>query len=60
MSLDDDLTQDHARRLQLQALEARIQELERRLEGHHHGGPPPEYYESGTIHPELDDQAIAP
>lgn len=58
MTLDEDPTRDHDRRLQ--ALEARIEELERRLHGHHHGGPPPEYYESGTIHPELDDQAIAP
>ncbi|MGI9080617.1 MAG: hypothetical protein ACR2GF_07365 [Acidimicrobiales bacterium] len=49
---------EHARRLQ--TLEDHIQDLERRLDGHHHGGPGPKYYESGTIHPELDDQTIAP
>jgi hypothetical protein len=58
MSADNPLDDEHARRLQ--ALEDRIQDLERRLDGHHHGGSGPEYYESGTVHPELDDQTIAP
>ena len=44
----------------LDALEARIVELERRLDQHHHGGPGPMYFESGSVHPELDDQSITP
>jgi len=47
-------------RQRLEALEARIVELERRLDQHHHGGPGPMYYESGSVHPELDDQSITP
>jgi len=58
MSAENPLDEEHARRLQ--ALEDRIQELEGRLDGHHHGGPGPEYDESGSLHPELDDQTIAP
>ncbi len=49
---------DHDQRLQ--ALEARIEDLERRLHDHDHGGPGPKWHDSGSIHPELDDPAIAP
>jgi hypothetical protein len=49
---------DADRRLGL--LERRIQQLEQRLSEHDHAGAGPKYYESGTIHPELDDQTIAP
>ncbi len=48
-------------------LHERLEHLERRLEGlkadldaRRRGGPGPHYYESGDIHPELDDQTIAP
>lgn len=58
MTSHDPVSDEHERRLQ--ALEARIKELEGRLDAHHHGGPGPEYYESGTIHPELDDQSLGP
>jgi hypothetical protein len=44
----------------LERLEERIHQLEQRLEEYDLGGPGPKYYESGTIHPELDDQTIAP
>ena len=53
-------TNPDADRQQLDALEARIQELERRLDSHHHGGKGPQYHDSGTIHPEMDDQSITP
>jgi hypothetical protein len=43
----------------LEALEARIEELERRV-AEHNGETGPKYYESGSIHPELDDQTITP
>ncbi|MCA1682988.1 MAG: hypothetical protein LC685_03205 [Actinobacteria bacterium] len=52
----DDLDQ---RLTALEALEHRIQALEARLD-QVAGGPPPHYSDSGTVHPELDDQAIAP
>ncbi|MFN2608404.1 MAG: hypothetical protein ABR511_11040 [Acidimicrobiales bacterium] len=58
MSTEDRNDEEHARRLE--ALESRIRELERRLDGHHHGAGGAEYYESGSVHPELDDQAITP
>jgi len=48
---------DHGGRLE--ALEARIQRLEQALQASE-AGPAEKYYESGTIHPELDDQGIAP
>ena len=42
-------------------LEDRIQQLEQRLEEHDHGGAGrSNSTKSGTIHPELDDQTIAP
>ncbi len=44
----------------LEQLEARIQVLEGDLAAQRQGGPGHHYYESGDIHPELDDQAIAP
>ncbi len=44
----------------LEHLEARIQVLEAELAARQRGGPGPRYYESGSIHPELDDQAITP
>ncbi len=53
----DELDKAHSR---MEALEARIEELERRFGSQQHGGPGPKYYESGSIHPELDDQTIAP
>jgi hypothetical protein len=52
-----DIEQAHAR---LEALEARIERLEGRLAAKEQGGAGPHYYESGTIHPELDDQTITP
>jgi hypothetical protein len=43
----------------LERLDARIEALEARLAaGGHEDGP--RYYESGDIHPELDDQTITP
>jgi len=44
----------------LEQLERRIKELEADLAAHREGGPGAHYYESGKIHPELDDQSIAP
>ena len=44
----------------LEQLEHRLQVLEADLASHREGGPGSHYYESGDIHPELDDQAIAP
>jgi|SwirhirootsSR3_FD_contig_41_1599154_length_296_multi_4_in_0_out_0_2 hypothetical protein len=44
----------------LDALERRIHELEERLRVQEEGGPGPKYRDSGSIHPELDDQTIAP
>ena len=44
----------------LDALERRIEELEERLRLQEQGGPGPKYYESGSIHPEMDDQSLAP
>ncbi len=43
----------------LEHLEARIQAVEADL-ARRQGDRGPHYYESGSIHPELDDQAIAP
>jgi hypothetical protein len=47
----------HAR---LEHLENRIKALEDHIAAQQRGDPGPHYYESGTIHPELDDQQIAP
>jgi len=44
----------------LEALEERIQRLEKALHDSEGGGSGEKYYESGSIHPELDDQSIAP
>ena len=44
----------------LDALERRIVELEERLKLQEQGGPGPKYRDSGSIHPEMDDQTIAP
>jgi len=44
----------------LEALEERIQRLETALDDSARGGPGPKYDDSGSIHPELDDQGIAP
>lgn len=44
----------------LEQLEARIHVLEADLAARQQGGPGPHYYESGKIHPELDDQTITP
>ena len=49
-----ELDEAHAR---LQALEERIERLEGSLDAKPKG---PEYYESGTVNPDLDDQSIAP
>lgn len=58
MNEDDHRPADlHERLLRL---EARLQVLEARLESTDVGGPGPKYFESGSIHPELDDQSITP
>ncbi len=44
----------------LEALEERIQRLEKALHDRAEGGTGEKYYESGSVHPELDDQNIAP
>ena len=49
---------DHGGRLE--ALERRIQRLEKALEDEAAGGTGEKYVSSGSIHPELDDQGIAP
>ncbi len=49
---------DHGGRLA--ALEERIQRLEKALQDSSGEGSGEKYYESGSIHPELDDQGIAP
>ncbi len=41
-------------------LEGRIKTLEAEAVTRARGGPGPKYYESGNIHPELDDQTITP
>jgi predicted translin family RNA/ssDNA-binding protein len=43
----------------LRQLEKEIEDLKRILE-EWEGGRGPKWYQSGSIHPELDDQAIAP
>ena len=43
----------------LEALEARIQRLEKAL-ADSEAGSSERYYESGSVHPELDDQGITP
>ena len=52
----DDLEDRLAR---LEVLEERIQRLEHAL-ARREQGPSERYYESGSEHPELDDQGIAP
>jgi len=49
---------DHGGRLE--ALEERIQRLEKALQDSERGGPGEKYVDSGSIHPELDDQGLAP
>lgn len=49
---------DHGGRLE--ALEERIQRLEKALRDSAAGGPGDKFVDSGSIHPELDDQGIAP
>jgi hypothetical protein len=44
----------------MEHLDARIQALEARLATRQEGDPGPKYYESGSIQPDLDDQAITP
>lgn len=44
----------------LDALEERIRRLEETLQQADAGEAGPKYYESGTTHPELDDQVITP
>jgi hypothetical protein len=44
----------------LEHLDQRIQSLEAKLAARRQGPDGPKYLESGTIHPELDDQTIAP
>ena len=48
---------DHGQRLE--ALEQRIQRLEKALQDGA-GGSAESYADSGSIHPELDDQSIVP
>jgi hypothetical protein len=43
----------------LRQLEKEIEDLKKILE-EWEGGRGPKWYQSGSIHPELDDQAIAP
>ena len=57
MTNDDRFDDLHAR---LEHLDARIQALEAQLAASQKGEPGRPYYESGTIHPELDDQQLAP
>ena len=49
---------DHAGRLE--ALEQRIQRLEKALQDSETGGSTEKWVDSGLLHPELDDQGIAP
>lgn len=44
----------------LEDLNRRIETLEANLAARERGGEGPKYYESGSIHPELDDQIITP
>ncbi len=44
----------------LEQLEARIQFLEAERAERMGGGAGPKYYETGNIHPELDDPSITP
>jgi hypothetical protein len=44
----------------LEHLDRRIESLEAELAASRQGSQGPKYYESGTIHPELDDQTITP
>jgi len=44
----------------LEALEERIQRLEKALQNSVDGGSTEKYVDSGSIHPELDDQGLAP
>jgi hypothetical protein len=44
----------------LERLEARLHVLEAHLASRGQGEPGPHYYDSGQIHPDLDDQSIAP
>ncbi len=44
----------------LEHLHRRIEALESALAARQRGGEGPKYYESGSIHPELDDQTITP
>ncbi len=55
----EDRRQDHVDH-RLADLERRIRVLEGALAALEGGGRGPHYYESGTIHPELDDQTIVP
>ncbi len=58
MTQDDHRHDDlHARLLHL---EERIKLLEAGAVTRARGGPGPKYFESGDIHPELDDQTITP
>ncbi len=53
-----DELEDHGGRLE--ALERHIQRLEKALADSAAGGSTEKYVDSGSIHPELDDQGIAP
>jgi hypothetical protein len=53
----DDVDERLAR---LEALEARIVRLEQEAERRRSDPPGPHYDDSGSIHPELDDQTITP
>lgn len=57
------MTEDHRHddlHERLEHLDRRIQTLEAELAARRRGGEGPKFYESGRIHPELDDPAIAP
>lgn len=44
----------------LDELEARIHQLEQQAEDRKRGGPDQKFFETGSIHPEFEDRAIAP
>lgn len=52
---DDDLLDER-----LDRMEHRIQALDAELSVREQGGRGPHYYQSGRVHPELDDQTITP
>ncbi len=58
--MDDDAHRHEDLDERLLQLEQRLQAIEAALATKAAGDPGPRYYESGNIHPELDDQTIVP